>query len=309
MTMDWLWFGQVTMAALVDVAFAFAVGSALLGAWLDKDGRAVAAPAHIASMRAQRSAVAAAVALLLAQLAWLLYEAAAVTGATLTDALPAVPTLLAQTHVGHAWAFAFAASLVLLVTTLVPHAGRLRDALLWLAVIAVAAGRAASGHAADDGLASAALGIQTLHVLTTGVWGGLVMSAGFAVLPALGASTARGVLIRIAGQLSSTSFVAVLFVIATGVFRAVRGTGGSLAPLTGSTWGHLLVFKLTLVALAVVLGGLNRFQALPRLRRTASTMDAHTFANVLYLEALAITGAFIAAAALAHSLPGAMAMG
>ena len=65
----------------------------------------------------------------------------------------------------------------------------------------------------------------------------------------------------------------------------------------------MLTLKLALVALALVLGGLNRFLALPRLRRTASTMDAHTFTNVLYLEALAMIGVFVAAAALSHSVP------
>ena len=63
------------------------------------------------------------------------------------------------------------------------------------------------------------------------------------------------------------------------------------------------------MALALVLGGLNRFLALPRLRRTALTMDAHTFTNVLYLEALAMIGVFIAAAALAHSVPAYVALG
>jgi putative copper resistance protein D len=70
-----------------------------------------------------------------------------------------------------------------------------------------------------------------------------------------------------------------------------------------------LTLKLILVALALVLGGLNRMSALPRLRRTASTMDAHTFTNVLYLEALAMLGVFVAAAVLAHSIPGFVALG
>ena len=40
------------------------------------------------------------------------------------------------------------------------------------------------------------------------------------------------------------------------------------------------------------------------LGRTASTVDAHTFNNVLHLEALAMIGVFIAAAVLSHSVPG-----
>ena len=54
MRVDGLWIGQVAMAALMNVAFAFAVGSALLGAWLADDAQARIAPARPAWLRSQR---------------------------------------------------------------------------------------------------------------------------------------------------------------------------------------------------------------------------------------------------------------
>jgi copper resistance protein D len=309
MNVDALWIGQVAMASLMNIAFAFAVGSALLAAWLAKDGGQKVVPARPALLRAQRSLVTAAVVLVLADLGWLIYQSATMSGVGLPEAVGVVPSVLTQTHVGFAWSFAFGGALVLLLTSVASHEGVLRNALLWLAVIAVAAGKAALGHAADAGIASTAIAMQTLHVLVTGVWGGLALSAGLAVLPALDTSTARGVLIRTAGQVSRVSLVAVAFVVLTGAFNAVRGSGGSFEAIDASTWGHVLTLKLALVALALVLGGLNRFSALPRLQRTASTMDAHTFNNVMYLEALAMLGIFVAAAVLSHSIPGFAAMG
>jgi putative copper resistance protein D len=309
MNVDALWIGQVAMASLMNIAFAFAVGSALLAAWLAKDGGQKVAPARPALLRAQRSLVTAAVVLVLADLGWLIYQSATMSGVGLPEAVGVVPSVLTQTHVGFAWSVAFGGALVLLLTSVASHEGVLRNALLWLAVIAVAAGKAALGHAADAGIASTAIAMQTLHVLVTGVWGGLALSAGLAVLPALDTSTARGVLIRTAGQVSRVSLVAVAFVVLTGAFNAVRGSGGSFEAIDASTWGHVLTLKLALVALALVLGGLNRFSALPRLQRTASTMDAHTFNNVMYLEALAMLGIFVAAAVLSHSIPGFAAMG
>ncbi|QYD68591.1 CopD family protein [Paraburkholderia edwinii] len=309
MTMSGLWIGQVALAALMNVAFAFAVGAALLAAWLAKDAQAKVAPARPAWLRAQRSMQTAAIVLVLADLGWLLYASASMGGVSLPAALGVVPTVLAQTHAGYAWAVAFGGAVLLLLTSLASHAGALRNALLWLAVIAVAAGKASLGHAADAGTLSPAVGLQTLHVLAGTVWGGLVLAAGLAVLPALGASVARGVLIRTATQVSNMSFAAVVFVLLTGIFNAVRGSGGTFAAIEHTTWGHVLTLKLALVALALVLGGLNRFSALPRLRRTASTMDAHTFANLLHLEALLIIGVFAAAAALADSVPGFISLG
>ncbi|WP_206997421.1 CopD family protein [Trinickia mobilis] len=305
MRLDGQWIGQVAMAALMNVAFAFAIGSALLETWLAKEGgRAIAAPSHHAWLRAQRSLVAAAIVLVLTDAGWLVYQAASMSGSDLLSALGVVPTVLAQTHVGQAWCVAFGGAVLVLLAALLGRAGTLGHALFWLAVIVVAAGKALLGHAADAGMWSAAAAIHTLHILATGAWGGLVLAGGFGVLPALDSSVARGVLIRVARQVSQGSLVALGFVVITGALNAERGLGGSLSPLRSSTWGHVLMLKLALVALAIVLGGLNRMSALPRLRRTASTMDAHTFNNVLHLEALAMIGVFIAAAALAHSAPG-----
>lgn len=303
MKADWLWIGQVAMAALVNVAYAFALGSAFYSAWLDKDGRTAVAPARLALLRAQRSLRAAAFVLVAALVMWLLYEGASMSGSSLPGAFGVLGTVLSQTHVGHAWAVAFAGALVLLGCVFAaPSAAR--DGVLWLALVAIAAGRAGLGHAADAGFASAALGLHTLHVLSASAWSGIVMAGGLAVLPALGASTARGVLIRTAGQVSNVAVFAVGFVIATGVFNTLRGSGGSLDAITSSTWGHVLLLKLALVVFALLLGGFNRAVAMPELRRAASTAAARRFVNVIHLEAIVMIGVLVIAAALAHSVPG-----
>ncbi|WP_322007871.1 CopD family protein [Paraburkholderia tropica] len=303
MKADWLWIGQVAMAALVNLAYAFALGSTLYGAWLEKDARSAIAPARHAWLRAQRSLRAGSLVLVIALVMWLLYESASISGATLPASFGVVPTVLSQTHVGHAWSVAFGGALVVLLAAFA-GASPLRDGVLWLALIAVAAGRAGLGHAADAGFASAALGLNTLHVLSASAWSGIVMAGGLAVLPALGASTARGVLIRTAGQLSNVALFAVGLVLATGVFNTLRGTGGSLDALTGSEWGRVLLAKLALVALALALGAVNRVLVMPELRRAASTGAARRFVNVLHLEALVMMAILVIAAVLGHSVPG-----
>ncbi|WP_395066504.1 copper resistance D family protein [Paraburkholderia silvatlantica] len=302
MKADWLWIGQVAMAAMVNVAYAFALGSAFYGAWLDKDGRTAVAPARLAWLRAQRSLRAAAFVLVAALIMWMLYESASVSGESLPSAFGVVGTVLSQTHVGHAWTVAFVGALVLLGCAFAPSSVA-RDGVLWLALVAIAAGRAGLGHAADAGFASAALGLHTLHLLSASAWSGIVMAGGLAVLPALGASTARGVLIRTAGQISNVAFFAVGFVIATGVFDALRGSGGSIDAIVGSTWGRVLMLKAVLVALALAMGGFNRLVAMPELRRAASTAAARRFVNVIHLEAIVMIGVLVTAAALAHSVP------
>jgi copper resistance protein D len=300
---DWLWIGQVAMAALVNVSFAFALGSTLYGAWLEKDGRSPVSPARAAWLRAQRSQRTSACVLVIALLMWLLYESASISGEPLPSAFGVVGTVLTQTHVGQAWSVAFGGALLLLVTVFAA-AGAVRNGILLIALIVTAAGRAGLGHAADAGFASAALGLHTLHVLSASTWSGVVMAGGLAVLPALGASTARGILIRTSMQVSNVAMFAVGLVLATGVFNGLRGTGGSFAALTGSTWGHVLLCKLGLVALALVLGGYNRTVCMPQLRRSASTAAARRFVNLVHLEAIVMIGVLVLAAVLARSVPG-----
>ena len=294
--------GQVALAALMDVAFAFAIGSALLERWLALEGQ----PGRLAWQRARASLVAASFALVLADVLWLAYEAALMSGRPLIAAIAVIPTVLGQTQVGHAWCVAFGGAAFMLAAALGSRGGRVGQTALGVAAIVCALGKACIGHAADAGPWSAAVAVQALHLLATGLWGGITLAGGLLVLPALDTSPTRGALIRVAGRISYVAGMALVVVIATGVFNAQRGLGGSLAPLAGSGWGHVLTLKGVLVLLAVLLGALNRGSALPRLRRTASTADAHTFNNVLHLEALVMIGIFVAAAVLAHMAPGTM---
>ncbi len=294
--------GQVALAALMNITYAFAIGSTLLERWLAFEGQF----ARLAWQRARASLVAASFALVLSDVLWLLYQSASMSGLSLVRAIPEIPIVLGQTQVGHAWCVAFGGAILMLATALASRGGRAGQAVFWLAALVVALGKASIGHAADAGPWSIAVAVQALHVLSTGLWGGVVLAGGLSVLPTLDTSTTRGVLIRIAGRVSYVAALALVVVVATGLFNAQRGLGGSLAPLSGSGWGHVLTLKGALVLLAVLLGALNRTLALPRLRRTASTTDAHTFNNVLHLEALVMIGIFIVAAVLAHMAPGSM---
>ncbi|CAN7499305.1 CopD family protein [Trinickia sp. LjRoot230] len=304
MNVDGLLVGQVALGALMNVAFAFVVGSALFERWLAVDGARVPnAPSHLAWQRARSSLIAAAFALVLADGGWLFYEAASISGAGLAGALPALPDVIGSTHVGHAWSVAFGGAALLLVSALLYGGGRLGQCFVGLAALICAAGMASLGHAADAGVVSLAYQTQIVHALFTAVWSGIVLAGAFVVLPALDTSITRGALIRLAERISSVSLLAFCVVVLTGVVEAGHGLHGDVGALRSSTWGHVLTLKLALVLLAVVLGGLNRTSVLPRLRRTASTVDAYTFKNMLHLEAFVMVGVFLVAAVLVQSPP------
>jgi copper resistance protein D len=311
MSDDPLWFAQVAIAALADIAFACTLGAGLLSVWLSKENAAATmSPARMGWLRARRLSIGGALVLALADIVLVWLQAASMSGAPLFDAFAAIGTVITGTHAGMGWAIAFAGSVLLILATISANAkGSPRLGLFVAGAIVAAAGKASIGHAADAGAFSLAEGVQTVHLLATALWGGVVFAGAWRVLPALGTSLARAFLIRIAGKMSMVAVVAVSLVILTGIYNAWRGLGGSADALGTSAWGHALVVKGALVGTALLLGAMNRWSVLPRLQRTASTVDAHTFSGVMRVEALLIIGVFVAAAVLSHSVPGFASMG
>ncbi|WP_250450396.1 CopD family protein [Caballeronia sp. ATUFL_M2_KS44] len=306
MSDDPLWLLQVFFAALADVAFACTLGALLLNAWLGgEQAFAPVSPARGGFRRAARFGAASAAVFVAGNFASLWLQSAAMSGSPISDAGASLWLVATATHAGIGWAVALAGGVVIAIAA--ATSGRLsaaRMAIAALGALIASAGKAAIGHAADAGAFSLAEVVQTLHLLATGVWGGVVIAGAAAVLPALESSVARASLMRIVGRMSHAATIAVVFVIATGAFNAWRGTGGSAAVLTGSGWGRALLVKSALIAAALALGALNRWSALPRLQRTASTMDAHTVINVMRIEAVLMVAVFVAASVLSHSVPG-----
>ncbi|MDR5853675.1 CopD family protein [Caballeronia sp. LZ062] len=306
MTGDSLPFLQMLFAAFSDVAFACTLGAVLLRGWLHREqALATASAAQRAWRRASALGLLAALVFMLCGFVSLWLQSAAMSGASILDAGSSLWLVATATHAGIGWAASIAggALLALAAATSRPF-GAARYGVAALGALIAASGKAAIGHAADAGAFSIAEGVQLLHLLATGVWGGVVIAGAAVVLPALDASTARASLLRVVVRMSRVATLAVAVVIATGLFNAWRGTGGSAAPLTQSGWGHALIVKAALVAAALALGALNRWSALPQLQRTASTTDAHTVINLMRVEALLMAGVFLAASVLSHSLPG-----
>ena len=301
---DPLWLAQTAFAALADLAFACALGALLLSGWLSREQAfAAVSPARHGWRRAARGGPIAAIVLILCSFVSLWLQSAAMSGAPIPQAGASLWLVATGTHAGIGWSVALVGGVLLLLAASGASLSMARIGTAVLAALIVAAGKSAIGHAADAGAFSLAEGVQTLHLLATAAWGGIVIAGAF-VLPALDTSVARAVLIRTVARMSKAASVAVALVVLTGVFNGWRGVGGSLAALTGSAWGHVLIVKLALVAAALAFGALNRWSALPRLQRSASTMDAHTVINVMRIEAVMMAGVFVAAAVLSHSVPG-----
>jgi copper resistance protein D len=299
-------FAQIAFAALGDISLACALGALLLDGGLCRERAFMASsPARRAWRRSARAAFGAAILLALCHFVSLWLQAASMSGSSIADAGASLWLVGTATHAGIGWSVALAGGVLLALATATrgPLTSSRRMFALLGALIA-AAGKAAIGHAADAGAFSFAEAVQTVHLLATGVWGGLVISGALAVLPALDTPLARASLLRTVSEMSRAATVAIVFVIATGAYNAWRGIGGSVSVLAASTWGHALVAKIVLVLGALAIGAINRWRAIPRLERSGSTADAHAVINLMRLEAVSMAGVFVAASVLSHSVPG-----
>jgi putative copper resistance protein D len=215
-------------------------------------------------------------------IAWLLLEAANMSGTPLTEALnrPTLDAVLRETLFGRVWLIRLALSLVL-------------SALLWLgwrqqtrrkgAMLEIggtllagvyAVTLAWTGHALSDAGTDryVHLGSDTVHLLAAGAWVGalpglasLLRRAGDVTRPerfALAVSATR--------RFSTLGMVSVSALVMTGLINAWYLVG-SVPALLGTEYGRLLLWKLLIFAMMVTLAAINRLRLTPRLA-TATTI-------------------------------------
>ena len=286
-----------TAAALMDVGIAAMLGALATPALLRDASSAWAAR----RLRRCRTLFGAAGFLALAaSLAWIWVEAIAMTDSPPGAALLAIGGIVVDTGFGRAWAVA---TLALAAGLALGRACRYRAmplrTLALILVVAVVA-HASAGHAGAAGLGWL-VPAMAVHLLATGLWAGGVFAA---VLVVLRGEPDAIDCARYATRLSTLATAALVGVAATGIAVAWHGLGGSLAPLapaTASSWSLALDVKLALVAIAVGLGGFNRFVVLPRMPEASAR-----FARVLRVEAGVLLAVLVAAAWLAGGEPPSM---
>ncbi|MEO6973005.1 MAG: CopD family protein [Rhodoferax sp.] len=282
---------QMALTAGADIAFAFAVGACALGL------------GGAARMRVIRVAM---LVWLVLQGFYLPLQASAMSGAAPYAALPMVPLVITQSHFGVMWAVGVTAGIVALATAFTKACGRATwsasTVLLAAALMVMAFTHAGTTHAVDAGDFSIAMLVHTVHLLSTGLWAGVVVVAAWPLRRLFVAT--RQSATQYSARLSRLAALAFLVAIGTGIANAWRGLGGSLAPLTSSLWGWVLCVKLLAVACVVAIGALNRFLNKKRIRQ--GDPDAlSAFGRWLAAEAYLMIVVLILASVLGHSMPAA----
>lgn len=288
---------QTGSAFLLNVCFAWLLGTWLARHWLDADG---ACRTDIAS-RLRRLDLAACILGAISIGAALLAATAIMADVGLREAGPMFGMMLTSTDYGRAGCVIALAMLALLLLRWTGASGRASDYGVTLTLIVFAITRASMGHAGEEGYWSVALAAQAIHYCAIGVWTGAVLaSAWFVVGNVHAGAGAVGTQDGYLARMSGAAMAAVLAIVITGAYIGWRRVG-TVEHLLLTSYGAILLTKVALVLLAMALGGYNKFIGLPAASR--SHRGLLRVRAVLRIESAILLGALLAASTLTAQQP------
>lgn len=300
---------QRFVTVVLNLSMAILVGASAAHIWL-RSARSAWGIGLVPRLRKVMLFAVAAAAVAYVAVLWL--EAASMAEVPVSEAFPAVRSVITATHYGLAWMIGAAALLVVSFTLRIRSGVRpsaaaplIRAAALGVLLYA----RSMVSHAGAAGDFTWAVLVDWVHLVLVSLWVGEVIVAGLMTLRSQPEweSKNRGECARFITSLSTSATVALVGIFITGVLSAWRGLG-SFENVLGNPYGTTLLIKVGLVLCAAVLGGLNRFVVMPKLlaqlRKPKPEGGANgKFALILQLEAVILVAVLIAAAFLSSTSP------
>ncbi len=200
-----------------------------------------------------------------AELFWQAHE---MTGRSLSELFPILPTVILRTHIGHMWLIRILALVAFLLTLSRWNRNLhlIAGAFLLMSLMAIVCGtRSLSGHAADMGNFTLATLSDWLHLSAASVWGGGLVALSLIVLPRLLRDPSPPLIAAVVRRFSRAAGIAVVILALTSLFNA-RLFVGSVEGLWTYEYGWIVTIKIFLLVVLLFFGALNRYERVPRLQ-------------------------------------------
>lgn len=201
--------------------------------------------------------------------------------------------------------------LLMLAGLIVGHRIAILRTLGAATVLLTAFALSATGHGGEAGSLTVLALSTGIHVISAGLWAGAVLLYGLALAPRMrGGRVPAAWVAESAQRLSALAGLALALVLASGLYNA-WALLGSLPALWQTRYGQVLIVKLVFVGLMVLIGWINRYEAVPAIRAWArppqlvAAADAplRRLQSLLRIDAVAVLGAVMAAAVLGNVGP------
>lgn len=282
---------QIGSVVVLNASFSWMVGSLFARFWLRNTQ-------HIVT-RLRRVELAAVGLGIITACSALWASAAVMSGASLVDAGNMLPMMLTTTLYGQSGLFGLLCLLILMFHLCLRRTLGV-DLATAVLLIGFAVSRTVISHAGENGMLSMGLSIELLHLLLIALWVGGVAIGGWMVLPMARTMPQQASAINsYLNTLSHAATIALIGIILSGIYNAWYRVG-TLNNLAGNVYGTALLIKLMLVAVAVALGGFNKFFGFPTYIRSRNET---LVIAILRVESLLLLGALIAAAILTSQQP------
>jgi len=295
--MDAVSFLQVSSALLLNVGFAWLVGSWFARCWMRASGvdRDHFEPS-LRKLDLWASGLGAASSVLA-----LLAATAVMGGVGLREACPMFWMMVTSTDYGHAGIITVLAISTVFFIRIVGSTRQAVDTVVLLALALFAITRASMGHAGEEGVWTLTLAAEAIHFSAIGVWTGAVfVSAWYALhtsaIGTLGVRTTD----RYLDLMSRAAMGAVIAIVITGVYSGWHRVG-TPEHLAHTAYGVTLLIKVGLVLMAIALGGYNKYVGLPSASRSIAGVKLAI--TVLKIESFVLLAVLLAAAVLTAQQP------
>lgn len=229
----------------------------------------------------------------------LLHQAAEMAAVSTMEAVPILPEVLSGTHAGRIWIARMVALAALVAVTWIRGSSQAKAIGVAAAAAILLLLRALASHAIDDGATATVL--YLVHELFAGVWFGSLLGIWIGCRAA-GAPDADAWFVMTAPQVSRAAGGSLALLAATGLYAAYDGIGPHLGNLLYSAYGRTLILKLAVAALAVLIGGYNRFRLIPIVDDAAAqaALRNNVAAEVIVLAVVLACSVVLAATPPAH---------
>jgi len=210
-------------------------------------------------------------------------------------ALPLLPIVVRETHVGRVWACFLAATIVLIAGTFLFPRHPFKTILLLVTTTLLLFLEALASHAIDHG--GVAVVMYVGHELAAGVWlgalVGLWVGARHGHVPEYWVeNTAR--------RVSKLAAWCVLTLVLSGAYTAYEALGVQVSLLLFSVYGRILSAKIVLFGLVLILGAYNRYRLVPKVNVPRSR---DVLVRNVGVESLLLLGGVLALASLLANTP------
>jgi len=213
------------------------------------------------------------------------------------DAIPLLPAVMADTHVGRVWTCCLPVTGLLLAGAFLPQWSSVRPLVLLVVATLLLLLAALASHAADAGVTAVAM--YFLHEIAVGLWLGallglwLVAKRGQAPEPWVEDAARR---------VSQLAAWCVLAIVLTGAYSACSTLGLNLDHLLFSTYGRMLIAKTTVFGTVLGIGAYNRYRLVSKV--TTPMARKALLRNVGVESLILLAGVLALAAFLANTPPG-----